>query len=626
MKTATLTRRNNLQILEEALQGKLEEVGLTHLSLQINCSAIEETLLVVAAHPPRVKVKAETTFAALHSAILQLKPKAIEKVGLCLKVTDQKQSYAFHSFSMEQSVSSRFGPKRKDKNSSAIVPVSLWRAVEESLAVKLDNSVIEEVENPEIAANSSLNISDNLDDLDDLELDIREEENSDLLENPFDAQDLKLAPKNSLNLPLVTWLWLAGAGSVTALLLSFFYFLTRPCVIGNCTVITTAEQLNQESVKTLRTKKTSNGIQEATAKLNQAISQLETIPFWSPSYGESKNKLQSYRVEKQHLDSVTMAIKQGYSASVKSKNLPQSIETWTETKSLWQSAIIPLEKIPKTTPVYPFAHQKAQEYIANLALANKRLLVEQEAENKLNQAKALAQVVEVRTGIAQSVESWEKIESDWEKVVNLIKSISEGTTAYDRSKVLLKEYQTEFAKARDRKTIEEIAEEAYSRAITFAAQARIFQQRKQWSQASEYWQKALSAAQEVPTTTSYYFKVRPLINSFKDYLQKVEAKLIVEKILLKAGTDLDKICNAAPKVCEFTVNDQLIVVQMTPGYVQRLQQTFIKAGNKDVKTRQAVEKHLQTLQTALETISNNSGVPLKLYDAEGKIIGTHSNF
>jgi len=626
MKTATLTRRNNLQILEEALQGKLEEVGLTHLSLQINCSAIEETLLVVAAHPPRVKVKAETTFAALHSAILQLKPKAIEKVGLCLKVTDQKQSYAFHSFSMEQSVLSRFGPKRKDKNSSAIVPVSLWRAVEESLAVKLDNSVIEEVENPEIAANSSLNISDNLDDLDDLELDIREEENSDLLENPFDAQDLKLAPKNSLNLPLVTWLWLAGAGSVTALLLSFFYFLTRPCVIGNCTVITTAEQLNQESVKTLRTKKTSNGIQEATAKLNQAISQLETIPFWSPSYGESKNKLQNYRVEKQHLDSVTMAIKQGYSASVKSKNLPQSIETWTETKSLWQSAIIPLEKIPKTTPVYPFAHQKAQEYIANLALANKRLLVEQEAENKLNQAKALAQVVEVRTGIAQSVESWEKIESDWEKVVNLIKSISEGTTAYDRSKVLLKEYQTEFAKARDRKTIEEIAEDAYSQAITFAAQARIFQQRKQWSQASEYWQKALSAAQEVPTTTSYYFKIRPLINSFKDYLQKVEAKLIVEKILLKAGTDLDKICNAAPKVCEFTVNDQLIVVQMTPGYVQRLQQTFIKAGNKDVKTRQAVEKHLQTLQSALETISNNSGVPLKLYDAEGKIIGTHSNF
>jgi len=484
MKTATLTRRNNLQILEEALQGKLEEVGLTHLSLQINCSAIEETLLVVAAHPPRVKVKAETTFAALHSAILQLKPKAIEKVGLCLKITDQKQSYAFHSFSMEQSVLSRFGPKRKDKNSSAIVPVSLWRAVEESLAVKLDNSVIEEVENPEIAANSSLNISDNLDDLDDLELDIREEENSDLLENPFDAQDLKLAPKNSLNLPLVTWLWLAGAGSVTALLLSFFYFLTRPCVIGNCTVITTAEQLNQESVKTLRTKKTSNGIQEATAKLNQAISQLETIPFWSPSYGESKNKLQNYRVEKQHLDSVTMAIKQGYSASVKSKNLPQSIETWTETKSLWQSAIIPLEKIPKTTPLYPFAHQKAQEYIANLALANKRLLVEQEAENKLNQAKTLAQVVEVRTGIAQSVESWEKIESDWEKVVNLIKSISEGTTAYDRSKVLLKEYQTEFAKARDRKTIEEIAEDAYSQAITFAAQARIFQQRKQWSQAS----------------------------------------------------------------------------------------------------------------------------------------------
>jgi tetratricopeptide (TPR) repeat protein len=620
MKTATVTRRSNLQILEEELQEKLEEIGLPNLPLQINCSVIDETLMVVGEHSPSLTIKAETTFAALHSTILQLKPKAIEKVGLCLKLTGQKQPYAFHSFSMGQSVLSRFGrAKRKDKNSSAIVPVSLWQAVEESLALGLKNAIAEAeaVAKNTAEAPSDASITNSLD------FNSTESENSEILENPLEDRELNLTPQKSFHFPLLTLLWLAGAGSVTALLLTFSYFLTRPCVIGNCTVIATAEQLNLESTKTLKAQSTTNSIEAAKKQLNQAISQLETIPFWSPIYGKTKNRLQNYRGESQLLESVIIATKQGNSASIKSKNPPHSIETWTAIKSLWKTAIVPLEKIPKDHPLYPFAHQKSQEYTGNLATANKRLLVEQEAENKLNQAKTLAQVIEARTGVAQSFESWEKIESDWENVVNMMRSISEGTTAYDRAKVLLKEYERKFAKARDRKTIEQIAEDSYSQAITFAAQARIFQQRKQWNQAAEYWQKSLTAAQEVSTTTSYYLKVRSVINSFKDSLQKVQAKLVVEKILLKAGNDLYKVCNAAPKVCEFTVNDELIVVQMTPGYVQKLQQTLIKAGDQDAQTRQAVEKHLQTLQTALETISNNAGVPLRLYDGEGKIIGTH---
>ncbi|OCQ95968.1 hypothetical protein BCD67_23035 [Oscillatoriales cyanobacterium USR001] len=617
MKTATLTRRSNLQILEENLQAQLQEVGFKDLPLQINCSAIEETLLIVAEHPPSLTLKPEPTFAALHSAILKLQPKGIQQVGICLKLTEQKQPYTFYSFGMNQSVSSRFdAAKRRDKNSSAIVPVSFWKSVEETLAVKLEipgNELNSEAENISLSSSSTSEESSI----------IATGEDADLSENPFDANDLDLTTKKSFHLPASSWLWLVGAGAVTALLLSFYYFFTRPCVIGTCTAMATAEQLNQESVKTLKAKKTVVGVKEAKGKINQAIAQLETIPFWSPNYDETKKILQDYREKNQTLNSVIIATNKGNLAAVKSKNPPHNAQTWSEVKSLWQGAIAPLEKISKSSPIYPFAQQKLKEYQGNLATANKRLLVEQEAENILNQAQTLAKVTEARTGVAQSVESWEKIESNWENVVSTIDSISQGTTAYDRAKVLLKDYERKLARSRDRKTIEKIAEDSYTQGITSAAQARIFQDRKQWTQASEYWQKALTAIQEVPSTTSYYVKARPLVNSFKDSLQKVEAKLVVEKILLKAGSDLDKVCNVAPKVCEFTVSDELIIVQMTPDYVQKLQQTFIKAGNKDTKTRQAVEKHLQTLQAALETISNNAGVPLKLYDDRGKVIGTH---
>jgi hypothetical protein len=63
---------------------------------------------------------------------------------------------------------------------------------------------------------------------------------------------------------------------------------------------------------------------------------------------------------------------------------------------------------------------------------------------------------------------------------------------------------------------------------------------------------------------------------------------------------------------------------MTPGYVQKLQQTFILAENNNaIKTRQAVENHVQTLQKALEAIAENAKIPLQVYDAEGQRIGSH---
>lgn len=619
MKTATATRRNNLQILEEDLQRQLQEVGFQNLPLQISCSFVEETLMVVGEHPPSLTLKASPTLAAIQSAVVKLQPKAIQQVGICLKLLGQKHPYAFHSFSMEPSFLSRAAvSKSRVPTNSAIVPVSLRRE-EETIGLEGKESIATEDLDSSQEEFSDISASSNYPE----SIIIQAAEISESDGNPFDANDLEPVTKKSFRFSLVALIWVIGAGTVTALLLSFAYALTRPCVIGKCTAFADAQQLNQQSVNTLKAKKTINSVEEAQGKLNQAIANLEAIPFWSPRYSEAQKQLRNYRGQKKNLDSVIAAVEKGKSASIKSQNPPHSEENWIEIKSIWEEAIIPLTKIPKDSPVYPFSQNKLKEYKANLAAANKRLLTEEQGETKLNSAQNTARITEAREGVAQLPESWQKVESGWQTSVTMLGSIPKGTTAYEQAKVLLPKYETKLAKARDRKTIEEIAEDSYTQAVTAAAQARIFEQRKGWFQASEYWQNALTYAQEVPTTTSYYVKARPLITSYKASLQEVKAKLQVERVLLKARNDLDKVCNGSPKVCDFTISDKLIAVQMTPGYVQKLQQTFLKAGDKDVKTRQGVEKHLKTLQVALEAISDNAGVPMKLYDAEGKAIGIH---
>lgn len=135
----------------------------------------------------------------------------------------------------------------------------------------------------------------------------------------------------------------------------------------------------------------------------------------------------------------------------------------------------------------------------------------------------------------------------------------------------------------------------------------------------------MSYAEQVPAATGYSQKAKPLIVSYKTSLQQAEVKLEEERKLQKARTDLDRTCKGNPKICDYTVSKDLIAVQMTPNYVQKLQQTFIQAENNNAtKTRQAVENHVQTLQKALEAIGDNAKIPMQVYDGEGKRIATQT--
>ncbi|TAG89480.1 MAG: hypothetical protein EAZ09_10325 [Oscillatoriales cyanobacterium] len=621
-------RQSRAQILEVDLHKHLQAAGFKNLPLYLSCDFREASLTVVGEHPRSLVLKAKETFAVLEAAILELQPESIQQIGLCLKITGQKQPYAFHSFTMNHPVLSR---KRT---------VEVRKKTEEIPAEAAESKTSNLANIPDAATDLPLETDATDPGVEETFPDLWETRNNaepiafqvssiptDHAQNPFDPLDMEpviVAPKPKQS-PFVSLAVVVISSMAIVFLGGVYYLLSRPCVIGQCTALADAKQLSDNSARTLKTSKVDNTPEAAQEQLKQAIALLEPIPFWSIHHGKAEDDLDRYRRQSQNLTFAVDAARLAVSAAETTENPPHSAQNWQEAQSLWQSAIAKLKEIPQNSTAYPFAQQKLKEYQTKLASGNRQLTTEMKAEKKLRSAKSTAQVAEARAIVAQKPESWDKVEANLQKSLDTLSEIPTNTESYQQAKVLVPKYESKLSQARDRKTIEETAEEAYTQAVTIAAQARIFEERNAWFQASEHWRRALSYAEKVPSTTDYYLKTKSLMPSYRTYLHEAEVKLEEERNLQKARTDLDRTCKGTPKICDFTVSKDLIAVQMTPDYVQKLQQTFIQAENTNAtKTRQAVEKHVETLQKALEAIADNAKIPMQVYDSEGKRIATQT--
>ncbi len=632
-------RQSRSEILEVDLHKHLQAAGLKNLPLYLSCDFQEASLTVVGEHPRSLVLKAKQTFAVLEAAILELQPQSIQQIGLCLKITGQKQPYSFHSFTMNRPVLSRTKTVEIRQKATAIPADSTESAI--VLRVAETQQTTETTQVPDVAGESPSETDDGNPWFEETFPDVWETPNheepiafkvsaiptdSDL--NPFDPLDLEpvTVTKKAKHSPFVSLAVVAISSVAIVVLGGVYYLLSRPCVIGECTPLADAKQLSDNSARTLKTSKVDNTPEAAQEQLKQAIALLEPIPFWSIHHGKAEDELDRYRRQSQNLNLAVDAARLAVSAAEITENPPHSAQNWQESQSLWQSAIAKLKEIPQNSTAYPFAQQKLKEYRQKLAKGNRQLTTEKKAENQLLDAKKTAKIAEARAIVAQQAESWEQVQANWQKSLDKLSEISTNTESYEQAKSLIPQYETKLSEASERKQVEQIAEDAYTQAVTLAAQARIFEDRNAWFQASEHWRRALSYAAQVPPTTSYYLKTKPLVPSYRTYLHEAEVKLQEERTLQKARTDLDKTCKGNPKICDYTVSKDLIAVQMTPDYVQKLQQIFIQADyNNATKTRQAVEKHVETLQKALEAIGDNANIPMQVYDGDGKRIGTHGN-
>ncbi|MGH2415001.1 MAG: tetratricopeptide repeat protein, partial [Microcystaceae cyanobacterium] len=359
------------------------------------------------------------------------------------------------------------------------------------------------------------------------------------------------------------------AGTGMSLLLGFcgLYMLTRPCVGGKCQAITQAQQLVQENSTILTASSTDLDLLNAQQKLTQAISILQAIPGWSTYYTEAQNQLQIYRMQLTNLDNFMTTIKTSKKVSQFTQNPPLSLAQWQEIKQQWENAIASLETLSPDSELSAFVQIKLQEYRRKMEKINQNLAAEQQAITSLSTAQQAAKIAQMRSDYAQSFSDWQSVYATWKTVIQRLQEIPPRTTAYQEAQQLLNRYTPQLAMAGSRKNQEQFAWQIYHQAIHQANLAKKAASMNQWSVAVANWQKVLVHLQQIPKTTFQSSQTQSLIATYSQELNQSKIKLKEAIQLQQISNELDQNCSKNYKICDYTIDTNLIKVKLTATYI-----------------------------------------------------------
>ncbi len=593
--------------------------------MQIQCVVKQGHLMVLSQHAPDDSLHPKVIFDALEQAIQDALPAFSDELALendalaklYLRVLGQRQPYASHSFPLSLStLETPFVAKSATDELEA--PVA-------ELAKPDDRPDFLEQDKPgeqDDRGDTPFFSQQNLGTTDSI-YDPAYVEPSDLalldptIEPPSDETSHRLA--RSFPLP---WL-LAGIGVSVAGFATGLWVMSRPCVLGACEPLQTAQTLSQRSTQTMQTAKTGQELQQAQQQLAEATRLLQGIPAWSSHHQEAETLQQTYRSQAQTLDQVLAAEAKASTATQTTQTLPQPVTSLQAAQTLWREAIAQLQAIPQDRSLYAFAQERLTSYGANLGAIDTLIKTEQQAQKKLTTAKETVKIAEARQGIAQTPENWQLAQTTWQVVINTLQQIPNTTTSYAEAQKLLTDYQPKLTAARDRATQEQIAQKAFTQALASAQRAETAQRRNQWSQAVANWRDALATVKQVPKNTAYTEPAQPLLASYDTSLKQAEAQLQVAAAMQRTRADLNRICAGSPQMCSYSIASNVIRVQFTGVYERKLRTAYVLGQLGDRGTLGGVINHIETLQTALQAIADNAALPLEVYSADGsELIGS----
>jgi uncharacterized Zn finger protein (UPF0148 family) len=126
-----------------------------------------------------------------------------------------------------------------------------------------------------------------------------------------------------------------------------------------------------------------------------------------------------------------------FAAAKSGQNPPHSAARWQEIESLWQKAIDRLEEVPVGNSDYVEAQKLLATYQTNRGTVETRRQVEQESVEALEQANS--QIEDLVASIPSDAASMDRNStiSQIQEIINQLKKVQNGTTAYPRAQELL---------------------------------------------------------------------------------------------------------------------------------------------------------------------------------------------
>lgn len=416
------------------------------------------------------------------------------------------------------------------------------------------------------------------------------------------------------------------AGLAIAVLGTGAYALSRPCVIGHCQLLDTAQAFNQESRELIDQATTPEDVVVAYERLLEASYQLEEIPFWSDYYEQAQVLIDRYQQEADLVSHIVLAQRQAHDATVSAQEPPYPLDVWEDIRGQWQLAIAELESIPDNTDVTTLASLKLTEYQTYLLTIDQHIRRERDAQVKITAAREAAQIAEARESAANSAESWNLVYVTWQVVMQRLAEIPKDTMAYAEAQHLNIIYETRLADSKEQNNRERLSRYSYEQATALADEAIVFEQAGQLTQANVAWRNALSNIQQIPEGTSYYEQAQTLSSSYTEELERTESELEILAIFEDARTRLDRACSGNLPLCAYAVEQDNIDIFIEPVFVEDVRELAVielpdPTDNELDQTTD--ESKLVALLRTLTLIGDDSGLPMVLYDQNREIITTY---
>ncbi|WP_071515288.1 hypothetical protein [Geitlerinema sp. PCC 9228] len=626
------THPTQLREIGQRLQQDFQAAFPEPTPLQVACDIQKQTFVVLVQHPPAENVQVPQVFGKLEQSLKQLyadifpQGQLPTRVYLALRVRGQKKPYVAHQFDLDTSQAASTSAVEPPESAEHTAPAEPPAANHQQHFSSSPNSApewhqddLENIDNPFDMAPTKHSRSRVA-----LGSSSAKTSTSQKRRSPGRSQrrTSRKSPTELSPGTLVKAIALAG-GSLT-LMAGLAYGLSRPCVIGKCVVLQEARQFQEQLPTGLANATSAQEIVGWQQKLQQHRQKVEAIPPWSLQHNQAQNWLAANQQLTQPFAQLRDAFRQATTAAQLSQNPPHAVERWQEVAKNWENAIATLENIPPEAAVANFASEKLSEYRRHLRAIRAEIRAEQKAQEKLDDARAAVATAQTRQGVAGSWESWQRVYSNWQRAIERLQEVPQGTHAYQEAQSLLASYQSELGHAENRKNEEAMAAKLHSQAVNAAQKAKELERQGNWSEAVASWRQAIQSTQQLQQHAGYGSKAQTLAATYQTELQDAQKQLQTAQVLQQARTSLMSICMGTPQICEYTATADMISVRLASEYVQRVRTTVMEANaSKQQQILSQVDNHVRGLQAALEGVSDAVGIPIAVYDPFGGLIDTY---
>lgn len=423
------------------------------------------------------------------------------------------------------------------------------------------------------------------------------------------------------DLPWRSVLGLALAGVTVG---AIAYSATRPCTVGSCERRQTASDLSQETLTELTGTPTPDEVRRAHRDLQRAIRLVAAIPPWSSHYDAAQAELLRYRTQLSDLEWIIAGQESATQASEKGQDPPHPVAVWVEVHLLWQKAINHLQRVPANSYLADFANKKVAEYEANYAAIGQRLSIEEAAEGDLNEALEAGELAVAQTESATTLNDWIVAQREWNRAMQAISKIPQGTLAYEEARSLLADYRRQSIQTRTRVTFEQSGERAYQDALADAAQAKAAERANQWTQAVTFWSEAYAQMRQVPRNTLRYADAQGLLSGYQGSLKQAQNRLKQAVALQSIDEDLATLCPIAEGICTYTYTPQQVELMLREPYDSAIRQSTSPPSTQGRLNRNdSVIAETHDLVQNIMQLGNQVQLPIVIYDDSRQFIARY---